>query len=567
MQTRNTYIGRSNFELCFYADKRLEASATRGPKVPRRQQVQQRRESFRSMTPSQFFYEYREVAGFGSPSRALYQTIRELVENALDATDVHGILPEVTVIIEKFSLDKPYYKVTVEDNGIGIQPQHVPYAFGQVLYSSKYRLRQARGRFGLGAKMAILYGQIKTGQPVEVYTSPINSNKIYYYQIKIDIEHNRPIVLTRAEFPNPSGWHGTRVSVVIEGDWPRARQRVYTYIQRTAIAAPYANIVFIDPDGNIVVYTRQIEKLPPIPREVKPHPHGVDIELLKQLIKKTQAKNMLEFMIEAFQGVGKKTAESFLEFAKIDKNLDPHKLDDRQLEYLARKLREYPRFRPPSADALSPFGPSIIEAGLRAILKPEFVTAVTRRPKAYEGHPFIVEVGIAYGGNIPPSNEPILLRYANKIPLLYDEKADVAWKVVDPRNFDWKAYLVNFPAPIAVLTHIASTKVPYKGVGKESVADVPEIERELRNALREAARRLRDYLLKKRKEEEAKKRIVTFMKYTPEVAKSLAVILKDYGVKEEEVRNMLLAAMKKRLGLEDKKFEELVKGLEVTVEE
>jgi len=519
------------------------------------------------MTPSQFFYEYREVAGFGSPSRALYQTVRELVENALDATDVHGILPNIYLAIEREPENPNYYRVTVEDNGIGIQPHHVPYAFGQVLYSSKYRLRQARGRFGLGAKMAILYGQIRTGKPVEVYTSPIGSNKIYFFRIKIDIEHNRPIVLTRAEYPNPSGWHGTRVSVVVEGDWPRARSRIHTYVQRTAIAAPYANIVFKDPDGNITIYSRKIEKLPPIPREVKPHPHGVDIELLKQLIKKTNAQTMLEFMIEAFQGVGRRTAEAFLEYAKIPKDLDPRSLDDRKLEYLARKLREYPRFRAPSADALSPFGPEIIRAGLQAILKPEFVTAVTRRPKAYEGHPFIVEVGIAYGGNIPPSNEPILLRYANKIPLLYDEKADVAWKVVDPRNFDWKAYLVTFPAPIAVLTHIASTKVPYKGVGKESVADVPEIEQELRNALREAARRLRDYLLKKKKEEEAKKRIVTFMKYTPEVAKSLAVILHRMGVKEEDIRQRLLEAMKKRLGIEDDKFEKLVKGLEVSVEE
>jgi len=534
--------------------------------MARRQRAAQQ-ESFRSMTPSQFFYEYREVAGFGSPSRALYQTVRELVENALDATDVHGILPDITLIIEQVPGHPIYYRVTVEDNGIGIQPQHVPYAFGQVLYSSKYRLRQARGRFGLGAKMAILYGQIKTGEPVEVYTSPIGSSRIYFFRIKIDIERNRPIVLARGEYSNPSGWHGTRVSVVIEGDWPRARHRIHEYIRRTAIAAPYANITFIDPDGNITVYRRTIDKLPKQPREVKPHPQGVDIELLKQLIRKSRANTLLEFLIDAFQGVGRKTAETFLEWAGFDKNLDPHKLDDRKLEKLARKLREYQRFRPPSADALSPFGPEIIEAGLRTILKPEFVAAVTRRPRAYEGHSFIVEVGIAYGGQIPPSSEPILLRYANKIPLLYDEKSDVAWKVVDPKNFDWRNYLVVFPAPVAVLTHIASTKVPYKGVGKESVADVPEIEQELRNALREAARKLREYLLQKKKEEEAKKRVITFMKYTPEIAKSLATILKDYSVNEDYIREMLLTAMKKRLKIEDGKFAKLVEGLEVNIEE
>ncbi len=523
------------------------------------------REKYRSMTPSQFFYEHRELAGFGSPSRALYQTIRELVENALDATDVYGIMPRIVIVVEKLEERQDFYRITVEDNGIGINPKYVPQAFGQVLFSSKYKLRQARGRFGLGAKMAILYGQIKTGKPVEVYTSPVGFTKIYYYKLKIDIERNKPVILSYAEHDNKALWHGTRISVVIEGDWSRARSRVYEYIKRTAIATPYADIVFIDPEGNIITYWHSIEKLPRPPREVKPHPHGVDIEQLKRLIRDVKAKTLIEFLVSAFQGVGRRTAEAFLKWASLDPSLDPHRLNDSLLGELARKLREYPKFRPPSAESLSPFGPEIIEAGLRAILHPEFVVAVSRRPKAYEGHPFIIEVGIAYGGEIPLSNEPILLRYANKIPLLYDEKSDVAWKVIDPRSFNWKDYMVVFPAPIAVLTHIASTKVPYKGVGKESVADVPEIEHELRNALREAARKLRLYLLQKKKEEEAKRRVITFVKYTPEVAKGLATILGD--IDEKTVQEMLLSAMKRRLRLDDEEFAKLVQGLEVSIEE
>ncbi len=523
------------------------------------------RETFKSMSPSEFFYHYKEIAGFDNPTKALYQAVRELVENALDATDVHGIFPDIFVSIEAVDREESFYRITVEDNGIGIPPNNVPSAFGRVFFSSKYKLRQARGRFGLGAKAVIIYAQATTGRPIEVYTAPIGSKRVYYFKLKIDIQRNEPLVLARGEFENPSGWHGTRVSITIKGDWSRARHRIYTYFQRTAIAAPYANIVFVDPDGNVVVYRRTLNKLPPKPREVKPHPHGVDAEMLKQLISRSNAKTMLEFMVETFQGVGKKTAEAFLEYAGIPKDLDPHRLSERDIVRLVSKMREFRKFRPPSADALSPLGPEVIETGLRSILKPEFVVAVTRRPKVYEGHPFIVEVGIAYGGEIPPQEEPMLLRYANKIPLLYDERADVAWKVL--HSFDWKTYMVTFPAPIAVLTHIASTKVPYKAAGKESVAEAPEIEQELRNALREAARKLREYLLKKKREEEAKRRIVTFMKYTPEVAKSLAVILKSYGVKESDIREMLLTAMKKRLGLPEEEFAKLVEGLEVSVEE
>ncbi len=525
------------------------------------------RETYREMKPSEFFYEYRELAGFTNATRALYQTVRELVENALDATDVYGIKPTITIIIERVNSELNYYKVTVEDNGVGIDPAYVPDAFGKVLFSSKYKLRQSRGRFGLGAKMAVLYGQMTTGSAVEVYTSPIGSDKIYYFKVKIDVKTNVPIVLARKAWSKRSDWHGTRVSVTVLGDWGKAKHRIYEYLRRTAIVAPYADIVFIDPDGNVTHYPRVIDEVPPGPKEVKPHPHGVDIIKLKEMLKSSSASTIMEFLIKSFQGVGKKTAEKFLEWAKIDPNLDIKRVDDQFIEYLARKLREYKKFRPPTADALSPLGPKVIEAGLKAILKPEFVTVVTRRPRAYSGHPFIVEVGIAYGGGVPVSDEPILLRYANKIPLLYDEKSDVAWKVVDPKNFDWKYYQVSFPAPLAVLTHICSTKIPYRAAGKESVADVPEIEHELKNALREAARRLRAYILKKKKEEEAKRKIITFLKYTPEVAKSLATILKGDGVSEEYIKSLLINAMKKRLNIDEELFNKLVRGLKVNVEE
>ncbi len=524
-------------------------------------------ETYQSMSPSQFFYEYREVAGFGNATRALYQTVRELVENALDATEAQGILPNIRIEIHRDENVQNYYTVTVEDNGIGIDPKYVPNAFGKVLFSSKYKLRQTRGRFGLGAKMAILYGQVTTGRPVTVYTSPKGSRKIYLFKIKIDIRKNEPIILEESVLPNPSKWHGLRISVTIEGGWAHAKSRIYDYIMRTAVITPYADIVFMDPDGNMVWYKRSISKLPVRPKEVKPHPRGVDIELLKQLIRQTNAETLLDFMVTAFQGVGKITAKKFLEFAKLDPNIDPRSLSDSDLEYLARKLREYDKFRAPSSDALSPIGADVIEAGLKAIFKPEFVAAVTRKPQAYEGHPFIVEVGIAYGGKIESRPAPLLLRYANKIPLLYDEKNDVAWKVIDPERFDWRQYLVSFPAPLAVLTHICSTKVPYKGLGKESVADVVEIERELANAVKEVARKLRNYLAAKKREEEVRRRITTFLRYIPEVARGLATIFHTNGISEKELEERLKQAMAKRIGLEEKKLREYLEKTLVSIKE
>jgi DNA topoisomerase-6 subunit B len=212
-------------------------------------------------------------------------------------------------------------------------------------------------------------------------------------------------------------------------------------------------------------------------------------------------------------------------------------------------LREYNEFRRPRADHLSPIGAELIKIGLEAILKPEFVDAITRKPVVYEGHAIIVEVGIAYGGAIQPQEEIMLLRFANKIPLLYDEKSDVAWKVV-AENIDWKYYGIEFPAPLAVLVHVCGTKIPYKGLGKESIADVPIIEHEIEEGVRAVARSLKLYLMRKQREEEAIRKAITIIKYIPEVARALATFAKSnpVNVDRETLEKKLFELVKMKYG-------------------
>ncbi len=481
-------------------------------------------ETYKAISPAEFFYKYREIAGFSNPARALYQTVRELVENALDATDAHGILPNIKVVIKRVDQVHEYYKITVEDNGIGLPPHVVPEAFGRVLFSSKYVLRQTRGMFGLGAKVAILYGQMTTGRPVEVITSRPNLKRIYYFKLRIDINKNQPIILEKGSWRKNRDWHGTIVSITIEGDWSRARQRVKDYILRTAVVTPYANMVFITPEGRIYYFKRVIDKLPTPPKEVKPHPYGVDLELMKRIRDTGGYASIYDMLVKNFQGVGDVTARNLLDQAGIPPTKAPRELSDNELLALVNVMKNYQNYRPPTAEALSPLGEEVIKAGLKRIYEPEFVEAVTRKPSAYQGHPFIVEAGIAYGGKVPLSSDkyPTLLRYANKIPLLYDEGSDVATAVV--KEISWENYHVQLPAPVLVLVHVCSTKVPFKGVGKESIADVPEIRREIKLALQEVARRLKVYLAKKIKEEEKRKRVISLAKYIPEVSRALAII-------------------------------------------
>jgi DNA topoisomerase VI, B subunit len=525
-------------------------------------------EKYTSISPAEFFKRNPELAGFSNPARALYQTIRELVENALDATDVHGILPSIKILIDLVNPDKQVYKVNVEDNGIGIPPHVVPNAFGRVLYSSKYVLRQTRGMYGLGVKAAVLYSQMYQDKPVEVYTSPLNSKRIYYFKLKIDVTKNEPVVLEKYSVSNDKGWHGTSVTLYLVADWQRARSRVYEYIKKTYVVAPYAEITFRDPDGNVMYYQRLTEKLPKPPEEVKPHPYGVDIELIKYLINKlNKPVPVRDFLINEFQSIGDVTADKILELVNINKNKKVIDLTDEEISRLVEVMKKFEDFRPPSAEALSVIGSDIIELSLKKIFNPEFVAAVTRKPKAYQGHPFIVEAGIAYGGAIPPSPEPVVLRYANKIPLIYDEKSDVIWKVVS-EEMDWKRYgIEEEQPPLVVMVHLCSTKVPYKSAGKESIADVEEIEKEIKLALMDVARQLKTYISEKKKEEEAKKKLITYLKYIPEVSRSLAIFVAGEKEKVPEVQNsireQLLNLVLKKLEIEDKQLVEEIKNYKV----
>ncbi|MDV3244670.1 MAG: DNA topoisomerase VI subunit B [Nitrososphaerales archaeon] len=478
--------------------------------------------SFAEISPSEFFYRNRDLAGFTNPARALYMAVRELVENSMDACEMSGILPEVYVriaaenISPEFPEPKPY-RLTVTDNGPGVSPQHVPSAFGKVFYGSKYVLRQSRGMFGLGGTMAILYGQITTNKPVMITTSPEGKKK-YSFQMMIDIGENRPVVLKRFS-SEADGTTGTRVDLTLEGDYTRASQKIGDYFKQSALVAGYANITLVDPQGQVTFYERATSSMPIPPEETLPHPYGIDVEAFKRIVKLAEEHDMRSFMVNHFHRVGEKIATRFLEFAGISQRLPPKRLNNNQIVAIVDALQRFPDFLQPDAAVLSPVGEEILLAGVNKELQPEFATVVSRPPSSYSGFPFLVEVAVAYGGKILQPGVK-LFRYANRIPLLYDESSDVSFKVLN--EVDWRRYHVPQDAPLAVISHICSTRIPYKTVGKEYIADRPEIERDIRNAAREALRRLGLYLSRMETRQAVQRKMNIYGKYLPLIAKFAA---------------------------------------------
>src|SRR4030066_1207167 len=480
--------------------------------------------TFEEISASDFFYRNRDIAGFTNPSRAIFAAIRELVENSLDAAESERMPPDIYVRLSfesEASKDTQIYTLRVEDNGCGIQPRFIPSAFGQVLYGSKYKLKQMRGTFGLGGKMAVLYGQIMTHQPAYV-TSGTGSSKIYSFKLMIDIQRNRPIILDRKVLINKEQWHGTIVEFALEGDYLRARPKILDYFKQTAMVNPYANLTFVDPKGRLYKFTRVTADMPEPPKETLPHPYGVDVELLQRLIQITPYKTKLEFLKHHFHRVGDITAQKFLEFSSLSPSKNPKRLSHEEIVRLMHMLKKYKEFLPPDASCLSPLGEDLFKAGIIKELKPEIAVVHQRKPATYAGHPFIIETAIAYGGEIPKRGSFILYRSANRIPLLYDEASDVSMRVITAMN--WRRYKVTPDMPIAIVVHICSTKVPYKTVGKEFIADRPEVRGEVANELREVGRQLQHFLSKREHVDKERKRLSIFAKYLPKIAEFSSIL-------------------------------------------
>ena len=526
-------------------------------------------EVFQEISAADFFYRNRDIAGFTSPSRSIYSTIRELVENSLDACETGSIPPDIYVRLSHDSgpMEGPgTYILRVEDNGIGVPGDVIPSAFGQVLFGSKYKLRQTRGTFGLGGKMALLYGQITTHGEAQISSSTNPKHRITDIGLRTDIQHNKPVVLKKKTRPNTSHWQGTVIEFKTEADYARAMPRILEYFKQTAIIVPYANLTFVDPRGRYYHFNRGTTTVPPAPTETSPHPHGVDVETLQRMLRLTNAKTLQEFLQKDFQRIGETGAKNFLDYAgfqpengakrkrKVSKKeaakRDPKNLPPADIVKLVNAMKSYDHFLSPDPTCLSPLGEDLLSTGIKKELGisdddvkngSAFVQTLQRKPATYSGFPFIIEVGVASGKQIEAQGKIILFRFANKIPLLFDEASDVSWKVVD--QIDWRGYkVIPGETPLAIFVHVCSTKIPYKTVGKEFIADRPEVEHEILNAIREASRNLRIYLSRREHLAQEKKRVDVFEKYLPKVAQYSTKLSKSK--KEPDVRPLLKSLLR-----------------------
>ena len=508
----------------------------------------------KEISVAEFFTKNRHLLGFDNKRKALLMAIKEAVDNSLDACEEARILPEIYV--EIIQLSESRYKVSIEDNGPGIVKKQIPNIFAKLLYGSKFHnLRQARGQQGIGISAAVLYSQLTTGRPAKITSRVSPKEPALYYELNIDTQNNKPII-AKEEIIEWKKNNGTKIELDLEAEYIKGKQSVDEYLKQTAVINPHITIVYTNPKAEQVIYAAATDKLPSEAKAIKPHPYGVELGMLMNLLKWTESRTIQSFLTSEFSRVGSGTAKEICNNASILPNTKSNDITRELAEKLLASMQSTKIIAPPT-DCLSPIGEESLEKGLRKEIRSEFYCTKSRPPSVYRGNPFLIEVGVAYGGDIPKEEKITLLRFANRVPLLYQEGACGITNSLTETN--WKPYGLQQSSgsmpigPVVVIVHMASVWVPFTSESKEAIAHYPEIMKDVKLAIQDCGRQLGIYVNKKTRISQQLERANMFEKYIPEIADSLAFLSGDKKEKIVDGLNKMLVKpeIKKEIVQED----------------
>ncbi|MCL2550284.1 MAG: DNA topoisomerase VI subunit B, partial [Methanimicrococcus sp.] len=348
----------------------------------------------KSISVAEFFEKNRHILGFDSAPRALITTVKEAVDNSLDACEEAGYLPDILVQISRGEND--YLTIVVEDNGPGIVKEQIPKVFAKLLYGSRFHaLRQSRGQQGIGISAAVLYSQMTAGKSTKIISRVDHRTPAHYYELMIDTSANEPSILESktTDWERP---HGTRLEIEMAASYVKGRkQSVYEYLKSTAIINPHARVRLIEPDGNEILFDRATDEIPAQAEEVLPHPHGIELGTLMKMLQNTDRQKLAPFLRYSFSKIGLQTAEEICDAAGLDKEKDPHELDRNDAVKLLNAFKKT-KIMAPSTNCLSPITEDLIYRGLKKEFSVDFIATSARKPAIYSGNPFVIEVGVAY---------------------------------------------------------------------------------------------------------------------------------------------------------------------------
>jgi len=487
---------------------------------------------------SEFFEKNKHFLGFDTLNRALITAVKEAVDNALDACEEARILPDIVVKITKLDNKKDILQLEVEDNGPGIPRASIEKVFGQLLFGSRFHaIRQSRGQQGIGITGVVMYSQLTTGDPTHVESKIAKEATAVSVDIGLDTRKNKAIKSNQDRIDWGEKAHGLKVKTKMKAKYQRGRQSVWQYLRMTSIVNPHADILFIDPDGEKHHWQRVTERLPSRVEAIKPHPNGIELGQLQRLCSESSESRMTTFLRRTFSGVSGRAAKELCEVSELEEKLKPKSLNPQQVRALLeafqgeRLLKGKPvKLLNPPTSCLSPIEELLIKKGLSKTIDSKFVTTMTRAPSVTQGNPFQVEVGLIFGDGMAADKPVEILRFANRVPLMYQQGGCLLTKAIE--SVDWRQYGLDQAGgrgvpkgPAAILVHLASTNVQFTSEAKEALSDNETVMEEARKAMLEMGRGLRKHLEKQKKMGKTKEKFELINDIIPAIAEKSAALL------------------------------------------
>ena len=492
---------------------------------------------------SEFFEKNKHFLGFDSLARSLITAVKEAVDNALDACEEARILPTIRVVIEKIDTKKDIIKLIVEDNGPGIPQKSIEKVFGQLLFGSRFHaIRQSRGQQGIGITGVVMYCQLTTGRTTHVRSKISVEPTAAVVDIGLDTRKNKATKSNQGReiWYNEDGSakeHGTEVTAQMKAKYQKGRQSVWQYLRMTSIVNPHAEITFTDPEGEVHHWPRVTERLPTKVEGIKPHPHGIELGQLQRIASESTDSRLTVFLRMNFSVVSARAKKELCVAAEIDEKTKPKSMNADQIRALLEAFQgeRHVKGKPvkllnPPTNCLSPIEEMLIKKGLSKTIDSRFISTLTRAPAVTQGNPYQVEVGLIFGGNMPADKPVEVLRFANRVPLMYQQGGCLLTKAIE--SVDWRQYGLDQPGakgvpkgPAAILVHLASTNVQFTSEAKEALADNGEVIEEARKAMLEMGRGLRKHLEKKKKMAKTKEKFELINDILPAIAEKSAHIL------------------------------------------
>lgn len=515
---------------------------------------------------AEYFAKNLQQVGFSSPTKAVLTTLKEAVDNSLDACEQHGILPDLEIIIEKVgqgsTKNTDLVKIIVEDNGPGLEENQLSQVFGEYLASSKFGRGQCtRGQQGIGISAATTWAQLTNARGVKVISKTKKMRKAVSGIVEVDIKNNSGVLRERQslDWEKPNGVH---VEFYIDGRVQlNGDGGLLTYLEGTVLVNPHLDIRYKLLENPWVEVKRVSADLPVIPESTLPHPHTMK---LGEFISHSHlyGKISLEkFLKTAFSRITDQTIKEFvasgLTKSLLDKPLTSLNEDSYKVIFQAIQ----------NTNLISPSTKSVLTVGEEALSKSitrlgqvDFFSVVTRKPTICDFKPVVVEVAIARFLDRGVADDPVqVLRFANRVPLQFDKSACAITRAIETVN--WKSYGLMQPkdsvplGPFVFAVSVVSPFIKFKNASKETIDSSDELVEEIRRALMQAGQKLSRFIKKEEKEADLERKLQHIEQFAPILVEGLARIVgagKERKLKAEE-------GLKKLLGRDSK---EAVKALE-----